>query len=55
MKSESFLQPIDGDDDGVSCVVPTSAPSANVDIGGEDIHELSFPLVSPLSAQNNCD
>jgi hypothetical protein len=37
--------------DGVSGVVPTSAPGADVRFSREDVGELSFTLVTPLGSK----
>jgi hypothetical protein len=55
MKGKGFLHPIDGDNDRVSCVVPSGTSSTNIDVCCEDINKLSFTLIPPLRAQNNCD
>jgi hypothetical protein len=43
----------DGNNDGVTRVVSTSASSTDVDVCGEDVNKLAFALVAPLSAEHH--
>jgi hypothetical protein len=42
----------DGDDDGMPGVVPAREARADVDVGGEYVHELAFALVAPLRSEH---
>jgi hypothetical protein len=42
-----------GHDDSVPSVVSASASRAYVNVGGENVHEFSFALVTPLGAEND--
>lgn len=53
MESKSCLHAIDRHDNSMSRVVPSSAPSANINVGCQNVNELPLSLVAPLGAQNN--
>ena len=45
----------DRDDNRVSGIVPSSASRTDIGIGGQNIHELSFPFVPPLGPKHDGD
>ena len=45
----------DGDNNRMSSIVPSGAPRTNVRIGRQNVHELSFSFVSPLSPEHDGD
>jgi hypothetical protein len=44
---------LDRDDDGMTSVIPSSTPRANIRISSQNIHKLSFPFVSPLCPEHD--
>ena len=53
-----FLIPIPGRDrnyNRMSSIIPPSAPRTDICISGQNIHELSFPLISPLGPEHDGD
>ena len=43
----------DRDDNGMSSVVPSGAPRANVRVDRQNVHKLSFSFVSPLCPKHD--
>jgi hypothetical protein len=42
----------DGDDDGVTGIIPTREARADIGVGGEYVNELAFALVAPLCSEH---
>ena len=42
-----------GYDDSMPCIVTTSTTSADIHFSGQDIHQLSFSLISPLRTKHD--
>ena len=55
MKGKSGLDVFwsNGYDDGMPCIVTTGTTSADIHFSGQDIHQLSFSLVSPLRTKHD--
>lgn len=43
----------DGDDNGMSSVVPSGAPRTNIRIDRQNVHKLSFSFISPLCPKHD--
>ncbi len=52
MESEGGRDLVGADryDDGMTGIVTSGAPRANIDVGGEDVDEFTFAFVAPLCA-----
>ena len=55
MEREGHLDTFGADwhDDGVAGIVPASESCADVDIGRQDVHELSLALIAPLRPEDD--
>lgn len=55
MKSKSSLDLFGAheNDNSMTCVVSTCASSADVCIGGKDVHQFTLSLVAPLGPEDN--
>jgi len=53
MKCECFLHTIDVDDDCMSGIVTSGTTSTYVDVGSQDVYQLSFTFIAPLCSKDN--
>jgi hypothetical protein len=52
VQDELVIDPVAPDDDGVAGVVTALVAGDDVEMRGEQIDDLTFPLIAPLCADN---